>query len=670
MKAFRDWSLTARQNFALISLLLVIIGGVFVLIRLQVWTIVNREINQTATFAATLSAQRINQPFPVVMAAAGELAATLEITAPDEAIQRKLLTATFERVRKLAPALCGISIARVPYSVDPGEKYFMLYVYEKGGEVRVERIGGDDYQYEKFDWFVVPHTLNRPIWTEPYFDRFAEVEMTTFSQPLYLADGTFAGVTGFDLSLAGIGKMAEEADAFDCGSEYLLSRFGQFVAFPQMDREANCNPVFNSTIFSMADSFQNKTFADSEDAALLTATGREMLAGHNGNLALNILTREDNTAERFFYTPVPAPGWSLGVAYPEARLVQPLTMLEYQLFLLSSLGLLLMFLTVTIINRHLTRPLAQLARAAESIGAGNFNPPLPPHGGDDEIGRLNNSFRRMQQALGEYIEELKSSTAARQKIESELEVARQIQLGILPKMLPPLPNAPEFSLYATLRPARAVGGDLYDFFPLDAHHYCFIIGDVSGKGVPAALFMAVTQTLQRSESARLHDPGELATRVNTLLAQNNDSLMFVTYFIGVLDLRDGTVTYCNAGHNPPYVMRSNGTLELLTTRHGPALGVVEEAKYAAGTLSLAPGDTLVLYTDGVVEALDPQQNEFGVQALQRVLARHTGATPAILGQEIVTAVDRFADGAEQADDITLLILKLHRKIDSKPENSA
>ena len=325
----------------------------------------------------------------------------------------------------------------------------------------------------------------------------------------------------------------------------------------------------------------------------------------------------------------------------------------------AAAALLLCLAATGILIRILTRPLGRLADAAGSIGAGNFNTPLPVPKGGDQIGRLAEAFRAMQQALGSYTEKVRETTAARERIESELEVARQIQMGILPRMLPPLPDAREFSLFATLRPARKVGGDLYDFFYLDEFHYCFIVGDVSDKGIPAALFMAVTQTLQRSEAEKLREPGPLVSRINELLSRNNETMMFVTYFLGILDVRTGEVRYTNAGHNPPCIRRAGGALELLSTRHGPALGVVPGTVYGSGSVRLGDGDTFVLYTDGVTEAENPGHDPFGSGALLRVLAYCPDSSPAGLGEEILQAVDRFAGEAEQADDITLLILRFN-----------
>ena len=681
MKRFRDLSLTVKLNIALITLLAAIFAFSFIWMRREVRNLLTGEISRTAQMSVELAARKINAGFPVVATGAAEFASVLETLEPDEADMRRMLERTYRQLKTQVPALCGISIAYPPDDPVAAGRYFMLDIHEgPAGELRVVRLGGPGYQYDKFDWFVLPKLLGRSIWTEPYFDTYARLHMTTWSQLIRKPDGQFRGVVGFDLSLAGLGRMVKDADAYGYGEEFLLSRFGRFAVFPgEMPAEAENDwletteaeapplpaedrrhHVYNTTIFSMADAMAGSAFSDSLELSKLRRVGKAMLAGETGHARLGLLSRERDEAQWLYFAPCSTPGWSVGVIYPEKMLMKQLDQLEWQIGSLAVLGILMMVLTVAVINRRFSHPLVRLAGVAQSIGSGNFNTPVPAVRGLDEIGRLSSAFHSMQHELKRYVDELQENTAIRQKIESELEVARQIQRSILPAMLPPLPETPEFSLFALLRPARAVGGDLYDFFFLDEFHWCFIIGDVSGKGVPAALFMAVTQTLQRSESEKQHSPGALISRINNLLVRNNDSMMFVTYFLGVLDIRTGEVEYTNAGHNPPYILQGCGELKLLNTRHGTALGVVENQEYGSSRITLEEGDALVLYTDGVVEAMNPEFHEFGAGSLRQVLARDRGLEPRIIGGDIVAAVDRFADGAEQADDITLLVLKYRK----------
>ena len=245
----------------------------------------------------------------------------------------------------------------------------------------------------------------------------------------------------------------------------------------------------------------------------------------------------------------------------------------------------------------------------------------------------------------------------KQRMEEALKLAHEIQMSILPKIFPPFPQHPEFDLYAMIEPAREVGGDFYDFFLTDDERLCFAIGDVSGKGVPASLFMAVTKTLLRVTATRTRRPEAVLAELNNELCRDNDTGMFVTIFYGVLHVRTGMVEYCNGGHNPPYVLSPHGTVVPVSSAKGMALGVVPNAPYQARQLQLHAGESLFLYTDGLTEAMDRAYNLFSDHRLLECLQDMSGAVPADLIRGAVSAVKRFAVGAEQSDDITALAIQ-------------
>jgi sigma-B regulation protein RsbU (phosphoserine phosphatase) len=229
-------------------------------------------------------------------------------------------------------------------------------------------------------------------------------------------------------------------------------------------------------------------------------------------------------------------------------------------------------------------------------------------------------------------------------------------MSIVPRIFPPFPERSEFEVNAILEPAKEVGGDFYDFFFIDDEHLFFVIGDVSGKGVPASLFMAVTKTLFRAEVNRDTGPQDVMFRVNNALCRDNDTGMFVTVFCGILDTRTGQIQYANGGHNPPYVVRSNGRIENLSAG-GVALGVIEEVSYKLVELVLEIGEQLVMFTDGVTEAMDKKGNLFTDDRLVETLANHQETSAEETTGDVLTAVRSFAAGAAQSDDITILVLK-------------
>lgn len=245
----------------------------------------------------------------------------------------------------------------------------------------------------------------------------------------------------------------------------------------------------------------------------------------------------------------------------------------------------------------------------------------------------------------------------KERIEHELNVARTIQMSMVPKVFPVPPEISELEVFAVLEPAKEVGGDLYDFFYIDENHFCFVIGDVSGKGVPASLFMAVTKTLIKAKSGPGIRSADILFRTNNELCQGNDESMFVTLFCGIMDIRTGEIEFSNAGHNKPYVHRKDGQVQMLSLKQGIALGVMEEFPFQNETFALSPGDALILYTDGVTEAMDNNEEMFTEHRLEQKIAQTGQVSARGLTQAIVEEVNSFVNGAPPFDDITVLVLR-------------
>lgn len=241
------------------------------------------------------------------------------------------------------------------------------------------------------------------------------------------------------------------------------------------------------------------------------------------------------------------------------------------------------------------------------------------------------------------------------RMENELNAGHAIQMSMLPVDFD-LHKRPEFSLYATLKPAREIGGDLYDFFFINDQLLCLCIGDVSGKGVPAALFMAVTKTLVQSNALENRSTSTIIDHVNRALSKDNPSCTFVTLFLGLLDISTGELIYTNAGHNPPYIKHRNQEITLLEQIHGPFAGVEESLHYKEDKIQLKPGDSLVLYTDGVTEAINGEDAFFGDQRLLEWVAHNPIGDTKVFVEETLSEVLRFTGEMEQADDITIMAL--------------
>ncbi len=246
-------------------------------------------------------------------------------------------------------------------------------------------------------------------------------------------------------------------------------------------------------------------------------------------------------------------------------------------------------------------------------------------------------------------------------IKRELSIATEIQTSILPKTFPPFPDRKEFELYARMLPAKEVGGDLYDFFLIDKNRLGVIIGDVSGKGIPAAMYMAVSKTLLKATALKGISTDTCLQTVNNILVDESMPIMFVTVFYAVLDTRNGILEYCNGGHNPPYLINRDGVVRQLELKGGVLLGGVKDLEYESCITVLQPGDTLFLYTDGVTEAVNRNEKMFEEARLEASLQRHQAASPASLVNQLFSDVQEFSQGVEQSDDITCLALRYSAK---------
>ncbi|MBD5521909.1 MAG: SpoIIE family protein phosphatase [Lachnospiraceae bacterium] len=276
----------------------------------------------------------------------------------------------------------------------------------------------------------------------------------------------------------------------------------------------------------------------------------------------------------------------------------------------------------------------------------------------DEIEELSESFAQMYLELREYLRELSVVTAEKERIGAELDIATQIQADMLPSIFPAFPERAEFDIFASMDPAKEVGGDFYDFFLIDEDHLALVIADVSGKGVPAALFMVITKTLIKNQMMMGASPGAVLEAVNNQLCENNEAEMFVTVWLAVYEISTGKVTAANAGHEYPAIRRKGGSFELHKDPHGFVLAGMENTRYKEYEIELHAGDTLFVYTDGVPEATDAGQNLFGTERMLETLNKKNDTDPKKLVEGLKNEIDRFVGEAMQFDDITMLSLRV------------
>ena len=575
------------------------------------------------------------------------LAASLE----SQIYTRDLLLKWIENVLNTNPEIYGAMVAHEPFVFDPESRYYAPYVCRQGDRLR-SHDAETAFNYFYWDWYLIPKELGRPVWSEPYFDTGGgNIVMTTFSAPFYRKvydDRVFSGVVTADLSLKWLKGIISGIKIHQSGYAFLISRTGVFVSHPKK------NLIMNESIFSIAEAA-----GDTQ----LRNIGRDMIHGKEGFVPLN--RNLTGKISRMYYAPLQSTGWSVGVVIPEDELFAELKTLTLELALIGAAGFAMLFLVIVFISGRITRPISALADKTAEIAKGNLDIDLPVSRSDDEIGNLTTSFENMRSALKEYIIDLKETTAVKERIESELKIAHTIQMSFLPKRFPPFPEKQEFDLYATLIPAKEVGGDLYDFFLLDDRHLFFSIGDVSGKGVPAALFMAVTKTLMKGIASENITPSDILERTNRELCVENDTMMFCTVFCGILNFTTGELAYANAGHNPPLIISAARKPEWLAVAPQVMLGVLEDAGYKTHLTTLKPGASLILYTDGVTEAMDHQDYLYTNDRLIRTLETEPCDSAQEFVENIILSVREFVGIVAQSDDITVLALTF--KGDAHPD---
>ena len=544
------------------------------------------------------------------------------------------------RILQNNPYLNGCSIAFEPYYFQD-RKYFSAYSYNDNGTILTTQEGNDHYEYYYMDWYLTAKLLDHPCWTEPFLDFnpediYAKEMIASYCKPMKDQDGNYIGTISVDLSLEWLSETISAVKPYPNSYSILLGEGGTYFVNPDTTK------LFYNTIFTES---MEKPDPD------MTELGHAMMRGEEGMRQFRI-NDEDSYV---FFKPLYGTGWSVAIICPESDIFGGYLHLRHMVVFIVIVGLILMLLVFSrIVSREL-KPLQRLADQTGTIAKGNFDQKLPDDGRSDEIGQLSHSFGDMQQSLMRYIDELKETTITKASIESEIKVASAIQSSMLPRVFPPFPERKDIDLYASMIPAKEVGGDFFDFFIRNEKLF-FCIGDVSGKGVPAAMLMAVTHSLFRAASARESDPGVIVRNINETICLDNESNMFVTLFLGVLDLPSGRMRYCNAGHDCPFVLGKQLS-EIKCVPNLP-IGVLSDMRFVTQEYTFESSSTLFLYTDGLTEAMDASHSLFGESRVKPLLesCMEQGLSPRQILDTVLEGVHAFVKDADQSDDLTMVAL--------------
>ena len=540
------------------------------------------------------------------------------------------------------PRIYGSTIAFEPHAWSPNVSDYAPYVHRTGDGLREVDLARPQPSYREQPWYRLPRELGRDHWSEPYFDTGGgEVWMITYSMPFRLKaappSARLSGVVTADISLAWLRELIARLHVVEGAAAFLVSPGGALVSGAESGGEAGATAGVETT----------------RRLEELRAGGQRLAA--SGGTIGRVADPAGGADVYLTYHPLRA-GWALGLVFPERLLLASSRRVGEMWLVFVLLALAVMGLVVCLATARITRPLEALVRAVERIGRGDLETTLPDAPRGDEVSVLTQSVERMRVSLQGHIAERAAALAARERMAGELEIARQIQQSMLPPPGGSEIGGGRYLVSAVLRPAREVAGDLYDFFTVSDQRLVFAVGDVSGKGIPAALFMARAATLLRTVGPSA-EPDRILRELDARLSHDNDACMFVTLGCGLLDASTGRLRYASAGHEPPLVRLVGGGVTSLDPEGGPALGLSEGSRFPCHSTHLAPGDMLVAYTDGVTEAFNPNGQAFGRERLCRLLARGTAETPSVLADSIAGAVERFAVGGGPWDDVTVLVLQ-------------
>ena len=542
------------------------------------------------------------------------------------------------------PVLNSCSISFEPYFYPDSGKFYSIFAYrDPEGSISWEQEGEENYEYFYMNWYLLPKLLNRPCWTEPYSD--SDLSDTTgmntqmlvsYCRPFYDPDSTFIGAISVDISLKWLSETVNAVKPYPDSYCILVGHGGTYLVHPDPDK------LFYQTLFT-----DGLVKPDPEKYEL----GQSMRRRESGHRLIHL----NGERSYVFYQPLKTTGWSVAIICPEKVIYGDLYRTRRVTALCIFLSLLaLFFLLGWLIRRHLS-PLRELATEADYIASGNLDHPLAEIDRHDEIGVLNDSFRNMQTSLVRHIQELTESTATRERMARELQIARNIQMNMVPHNFP---SREDIDLYASMTPAREVGGDLYDFFIQDEKVYV-CIGDVSGKGIPASLFMAVSRGMFRILARQGLSPAEIAHQVNQTLSEENREMLFVTMFFAVIDLASGVMDYCNCGHNPPVIIPGGGKApHFLACKSNTVIGVMEDFDFEGQQVKDMHGKALFLYTDGLNEAENAAHEQFGNDRMLAEIGREPLSDVRTLVTRLEEAVKTHVAGAEASDDLTMLCVRV------------
>ena len=653
-------SFAKRLTWRIMLTLFIVMGIISAIIVLIGWMITLAGVSSVTDRQLEYKAKSVEQILTEVYVATVNTVPDIE----DNLHRPDRMQGIMKRIVELNPHIrsCGISF-RENYYPQKG-RWFCPYAQRSDSDsiVVTHTIGGKEQDYLQKAWFQEAMKAKEGYWSKPFFDNSDQkTPLVAYLAPIRDERDSTVAVLGVDLSLELLAddiskkmfSFKDDTERWSAEKEmyyFITDSTGTYLLHPDKQRivRQNFNDIAKQTN-DLSDDYLGHIILEKNES------GHLMTDDHGNDLMI------DGEEVVINYKSLGHTPWTMFMVLPSFYIEVISYIIGGLLLFFILIGLLVVFFTGRRRIKKAAEPLKQLAVSADEVAKGNFDTHLPDIKSRDEIHQLRDSFENMQRSLTRYVGELRDTTAQKAAMESELKIAHDIQMSMLPKTFPPYPERDDIDIYGTLTPAKAVGGDLFDFYIRDNQLF-FCIGDVSGKGIPASMFMAVARSLFRNISGHVAYPERIAYTLNNALTEGNETTMFVTLFTGVLDLATGHLCYCNAGHNAPLLV-GRGVGELPCQPNLP-LGILSEFQFEAQEVDLDPDTTIFLFTDGLNEAENACHEQFGDERIAEVASRLLAKRqhqPLNITYEMYQAVHNFVAGAEQSDDLTMLAIQYTNK---------
>ena len=635
---FNFRGLAFKQSLMILAAITIVFGLIFGIMSYKTQNMLNKMTVENGEETSRANVNYIDKLFNASKLIGEDLSHKLTDHPMTKSDMDDFLLQSLFNARNLVPQVVAVVVA-----YEPG----MGPETPKGEYMRLARFNHTDTKlvtganYQDKEWYASTRDGKTSRWQEPFIGEFVPEPIAVYTVPLFKKDkngeDVLVGVLAVDMSIEFLKEEIGSIPVSNSGYALVTTAKNLAVAYPK----------------ELAQGKRNR------DIIVREKRGQKLIdfdrKGRDSS-GLFIGTVADGEESAIYYTTINSTNWTFMVVWPIQKYLEDQSAMR-RLFLLMALGGYgIIFVIILLISFRVAKPLKELALAARKLGRGNFDVAIPKMKGRDEVAEFAWAFSNMLTELKDNIEKQKDM----KRIERELDLARNIQLSMLPgEERDENSDDDRHELAPFLLPAKEVGGDFYDFFKIDNDHLCVVIGDVSGKGVAAALFMMVARIILRTMTKNLKSVVDAFNKTNYALAKRNRLNMFVTVWAGIIDLRTGHIDFASAGHNPPVVRHNDGSVEFIPSKAGLVMAAMEDTVYKQQSYEMKKGDTLFLYTDGVTEATNSENKLFGDDRLLETIKKSGDLDTANTCTFVKKEIDKFVQDVPQFDDITMLAVKFN-----------